>query len=429
MGTDHQSRDGRAKLTPTGVTVAPPAFDLLGSPVGRRWLFALLYLSEGAPIGFVWWAMPTLLRSQRVELGSITVLTTVATLPWILKFLAAPIIDASLHRGISLRRWILTCQLGMAAALLPLALLDWNAQFSLLVGVVATHALFAAVQDVGIDALAIHTVPREELGRVNGWMQAGMLGGRAGVAAGSTLIASALGDPALAVLFLAVLIALPAIVLVVAVAEPALQHAAIELRAVLRLVATRVGLAGLAIALLAGGGFEFFGISAGPRLIDLGRSESDVALFFGLFAPAGLALGALLGGIVTDRIGPLRGTGLSLAMLSLILSSIAVDDLAPVFDGAHVYWFAVAYFAIGALTASSYALFMGLSHGDFAATRFSLFMAMTNACEAWSGFVGGSFASASYGLTLMSLTAAACFAAIPLSMLWRQTPQRGTDER
>ncbi|MDH3420254.1 MAG: hypothetical protein OEM78_12350, partial [Gammaproteobacteria bacterium] len=269
----------------------------------------------------------------------------------------------------------------------------------------------------------------EELGRVNGWMQAGMLGGRAGVAAGSTLIVSALGDPALAVLFLAVLIALPAIVLAVAVAEPALHHGAVEIRAVLKLVATRVGLAGLAIALLAGGGFEFFGISAGPRLIDLGRSENDVALFFGLFAPAGLALGALLGGTVADQIGPLRGTALSLALLSLILSSIAVDDLAPVFGGGHVFWFAVAYFAIGALTASSYALFMRLSHGEFAATRFSLFMAMTNACEAWSGFIGGSFVSASYGLTLMSLTAAACLAAIPLYILWRQSPQRGSNEQ
>jgi len=411
------------------VTSARPPYNLLESPAGRRWLFALLYLSEGAPIGFVWWAMPTLLRGQGVELGSITVLTTVATLPWILKFLAAPLIDASLHRGGSLRRWILSCQLGMAVALVPLALLDWNAQFPLLVGVVAVHAIFAAVQDVGIDALAIHSVPREELGRVNGWMQAGMLGGRAGVAAGSTLIVSALGDPALAVLFLAVLIALPAIVLVVAVAEPALHHGAVEIRAVLKLVATRVGLAGLAIALLAGGGFEFFGISAGPRLIDLGRSENDVALFFGLFAPAGLALGALLGGTVADQIGPLRGTALSLALLSLILSSIAVDDLAPVFGGGHVFWFAVAYFAIGALTASSYALFMRLSHGEFAATRFSLFMAMTNACEAWSGFIGGSFVSASYGLTLMSLTAAACLAAIPLYILWRQSPQRGSNEQ
>jgi hypothetical protein len=54
-------------------------------------------------------------------------------------------------------------------------------------------------------------------------------------------------------------------------------------------------------------------------------------------------------------------------------------------------------------------------------------MAMTNACEAWSGFVGGRFAELSYGLTLMSLTAAACVAALPLYMLWRARASEGNN--
>jgi hypothetical protein len=36
----------------------------LKHPVGRRVLFGALYLSEGAPIGFVWIALPTLLRDR-----------------------------------------------------------------------------------------------------------------------------------------------------------------------------------------------------------------------------------------------------------------------------------------------------------------------------------------------------------------------------
>jgi hypothetical protein len=47
-------------------------------------------------------------------------------------------------------------------------------------------------------------------------------------------------------------------------------------------------------------------------------------------------------------------------------------------------------------------------------------MAMTNACEAWAGFVGGRFAELSYGLTLLSLAGAGCVAAVPLAVLWRQ---------
>ena len=402
--------------------------NLLNSAAGRRWLFALLYLSEGAPIGFVWWAMPTLLRGLGLGLDAITTLTAIATLPWVLKFLAAPFIDASLHRGGTVTRWIVSCQLAMAFTLLPLVLVDWNHQFPLVVILVALHATFAAVQDVGIDTLAIHVVPRNEFGRVNGWMQAGMLGGRAGVAAGSALIAAALGDPRLAVLGLAALILLPVLVLVFAVVEPPIRGARLQARAVLRAVTSRAGVAGLLVALLIGAGFEFFGVSVGPRLVDLGEAGGGVAVFFGFIAPAGLATGALIGGAMTDRFGTLRGTGISLAVLSLILCWVALSDWMPALGGANFVGFGSAYFAIGALTASSYALFMILSRGEFAATRFSLFMAATNACEAWAGFVGGMFAGFSYGITLLSLTAVACIAVIPLYVLSRQRLERITDE-
>jgi MFS family permease len=401
--------------------------DLLASAVGRRWLFALLYLSEGAPIGFVWWAMPTLLRGQGVGLGAITTLTTLATVPWVLKFLVAPVIDAGLHRGVPLTRWILISQLAMSVALLPLVTMDWAEQFRLVIAIVFVHAVFAAVQDVGIDTLAVRVVPRGELGRINGWMQAGMLGGRAGVAAGSTLLAATFGHPGSAVLFLALLIAVPVLVLLFASKEPRMSGAPLRPRAVINVVLTRVGIAGLAVALLIGAGFEFFGVSVGPRLIDLGSSEATLALFYGLLAPAGLAAGALAGGWLADRSGPLRSTCMSLAALTAVLLWIAAGDLAPDLARSHLASFVIAYVAIGTLTASSYALFMTLSRGEFAATRFSLFMAMTNACEAWSGFVGGRFAELSYGLTLMSLTAAACVAALPLYMLWRARASEGNN--
>jgi MFS family permease len=403
--------------------------NLLATARWRRWLFALLYLSEGAPVGFVWWAMPTLLRSQGVELAAITTLTTLATVPWILKFLIAPAIDAGLQRGARVTRWILVCQAAMALAILPLAALDWSTQFQLVLMFVFLHAVFAATQDVGIDTLAIHCVPRDELGHVNGWMQAGMLTGRASVAAGSATLAAAFGDPAVAVIVLAALIALPAIVLFSAVTEPAIRRPPARFSNVVRIVFSRASAAGLAIALLAGAGFEFFGVTAGPRLLDLGASDPTLALFYGLLAPAGLATGAITGGALADRIGAVRGTFVGLVAVTAILAWIGIGDLAPDLARAHLPLFVGAYFAIGALTASSYALLMALSHGEFAATRFSLFMAMTNACEAWSGFLGGRFAEQSYGLTLLSLSAAACVALLPLFLLWRVESKKDTDEQ
>lgn len=400
--------------------LSPSRRNLLASPAGRRWLFAALYVSEGAPIGFVWWAMPSLLREQGLDLASITMLTSVATLPWILKFLMAPVIDASLRRGALLTQWALACQLAMVLSLLPLTVLDWSGDFSLVVAVVLIHAAFAATQDVAIDTLAIETVPAEELGRVNGSMQAGMLAGRASVAAGSGVLAAAFDTPGASVVCVMALIIAPALLLITAVKEPRVQRTSIDVKAVLRHVRTPAALAGAAVALLIGAGFEFFGVSVGPRFVDQGQSDTARAIFYGFVAPAGLAVGALGGGILTDRLGGVRATTASLVALSLALLLVAVDDLVPSFHEAALPLFGVVYLLIGALTASSYALFMTLSRGEFAATRFSVFMAMTNACEAWSGFVGGRLAVHGYGLALISLTAISWAATLPLFLLGKQ---------
>jgi MFS transporter, PAT family, beta-lactamase induction signal transducer AmpG len=393
--------------------------NLLASPGGRRALFAALYVSEGAPIGFVWWAMPSLLREQGVALASITTLTALATLPWVLKFLAAPLVDASLRLGVLLKHWILVCQLTMAAVLVPMLWLDWRVEFDLLLVVIVTHSIFAAVQDVAIDTLAIQSVPSSELGRVNGWMQAGMLGGRAAVAAGSALIAAAFGTPAVAVVIVIALIGAPALLLVAVATEPRVQRPRFELRSLLPHIRAPSMLYGLAIALLIGAGFEFFGVSVGPRLIDEGRSGTALALFYGLMAPAGLAVGALLGGALADRRGVVKATAMSLAALTALLLMVAVGQMTGGLAGVSLPLSMSVYLAIGALTASCYALFMTLSQGEFSATRFSLLMAMTNACEAWAGFVGGRFAAQNFGLTLLALTVVACVAVWPLYALSR----------
>lgn len=44
-------------------------FRLLESARGRTAVFTVLYASEGAPIGFIWWALPTLLRSADVPVS------------------------------------------------------------------------------------------------------------------------------------------------------------------------------------------------------------------------------------------------------------------------------------------------------------------------------------------------------------------------
>jgi len=367
------------------------AVNLLDTQPGRRWFFAALYVSEGAPMGFIWWALPTLLARQGVSLADITLLTSTATLPWVFKFIAGPLIDASSVRRVPLRTWILTCQAVMILALVPVALLDWANDFTLLLACLVSHAVFAATQDVAIDTLAIRSVPAEELGRVNGWMQAGMLAGRAAIAAGSLLLVN-LAGPAAVIAVLALIIALPMLLVMMAIREPAAPaQDATGARSGLAVIASATAIVGLLIALTAGAGFEFFSTAIGPLLVDIGASDNTVSLFFGLLAPGGLIAGALLSASFTDRLGAGRATGAGVLAAGLMISGLAVLLNAGLLDHRVFYLPALAtvYIAIGFLTAASYALFMQLARGPFSATRFSLFMAMTNGCEAWAGFAGG----------------------------------------
>lgn len=402
--------------------------NLLATPRGRRGLFAALYLTEGAPIGFVWWALPTLLAGRGWPIDRITLLTSVATLPWVLKFLVAPAVDASLSRGVPAKRWIFVCQLGMAFALLPLAWVDWGARPGWVLGAILAHAVFAAVQDVGIDTLAIRSVPKAELGRVNGWMQTGMLAGRAGVAALATTLAATFGRPGAAVLALAALILAPGLVALGTFTEPRRERRGGAGLPSLASIVNRKVVLGASIALTVAAGFEFFGVSAGPRLVALGAPDAQISLFYGLLAPGGLALGALAGGALSDRIGSLRSTLVGLGAVTAVLLVLALAAATPALSRAieGVGAFAIVYLAIGVLTASSYALLMALARGPYAATEFSLFMAMTNACEAWAGFVGGRIAAVDYPLAVLALSVAACVALVPLFMLKRSSLVTGS---
>ncbi len=377
-------------------------------------------------MGFIWWAMPSLLTKRGIDLATVAALSSLLTLPWVFKFLMGPVIDYAVARGFQLRNFIMACQIMMGLLLLSLASIDWVNSYGLLTVMLFLHGCFAATQDVGIDALAIRTVPPDELGRINGWMQTGMLGGRALAAAAVVSLVSN-GHQSLAVILVVALIWLPMLVLYVARPDDS-QHFANEDSDLFRLLdwrklITPLVLIGLWIALTAGAGFEFFTVSVGPLLQELGGTDKDISLLFGIAAPAGLAAGALAGGYYSASRNARQATfagillvGSSIILLtSLILRDISLTPtewLLPIL---------VVYLATGFLTASSYTLLMQISRGRFAATRFAVFMSATNGCEVWASYLGGRLTSSfGHAVTLLILLPASLLAAPALLILGRR---------
>ncbi len=162
-------------------------------------LFAALYFSEGAPIGYIWWAMPTRLRDAGMPVDEVAAITAALTLSWALKFLWAPLVDTLRGPRWTLRAWITTAQIVMGLTLIPLGVIPIEELGTLTFVFLACHTFSAATQDVAIDALAIQTVPAERRGRLSGWMQAGMLLGRALFGGVALAAEEVIGAPAVVV--------------------------------------------------------------------------------------------------------------------------------------------------------------------------------------------------------------------------------------
>lgn len=409
--------------------------NLLASPQSRRIFFGLLYFSEGAPIGYLWWALPTRLKLAGVSITEITALTSLLVLPWTFKFLWAPLVDALQTPRWNLRHWIITAQLSMGATLLPLMWLDLPADFALVQGLLLAHAVAAATQDVAIDALCIAQTSPAERGKVNGWMQSGMLVGRS-IFGGGALVLVAHFSPQAVIGLLVAATTCTSVVVALARPQPPESTTSASLQPASRKVAATLGhavrkpvfLAAVAFALLGGTAFEALGAVQGPLLVDFGFTEASVGWVLAGPNVAMMILGALAGGWLADRAGhrAASGTGLALTIASVGLVGVAVGTSNSVPAAFLVSLLATAAFSTGVFVAATYALFMDLTAGQAAGTQFSALMGATNGCEAFSArAVGRAIPTLGYGWALLAMCAVSLLAAALLLVL---KPSRGQGE-
>lgn len=364
----------------------------------------MLYFSEGAPIGYIWWAMPTRLRASGMPVDQVAALTALLTLPWALKFLWAPAVDAFRGRRFGYRMWITVAQIAMGLTLLPLAALPAESIMGFVKWLLIAHALAATTQDVAIDALAISTVPHDERGKLTGWMQVGMLLGR-GIFGGLALVAerwlTAQGVVAVLIgciwLTLLVIWLSPSLVGKPPEAQEAMRGFMQSMKRVMLKGSTWIG---LGIALTAGAGFEAVGGLAGSFLLDEGVSKETIGWFLAVPVIAAMIFGSLVGGWAADRYGHRRMLLIAVIAIACCIGMLLVSRI--ISDGrgiAQMVWLLPIYVWLGVLTASSYALFMDLSDPAIGGTQFSAFMGATNLCEVWSVALAGRIAfNEGYGM-------------------------------
>lgn len=153
----------------------------------RLWtMLALLYISQGLPLGLAMDALPSILKAQGGSLHSLIFLPLVG-LPWILKFLWAPVVDNHNIASFGRRRsWLVPMQCSILLIFIIIWLLGIEQKTTLIVIILALIASIAsATQDIATDGLAAELFSGKDLVRANiiqvGGTMVGFFLGGAGV--------------------------------------------------------------------------------------------------------------------------------------------------------------------------------------------------------------------------------------------------------
>jgi MFS family permease len=433
--------------------------DLLSTRRGRLSAFFLLYVTEGIPLGFAATAVATQMRRQGVGVGEIGAFVGAFFLPWALKWAYGPFVDVLSSERLGRRRaWIVGAQGMMVLTLLAAAPADLGADVKLLTAVVLVHNVFAATQDVAIDALAVTTLREDERGVANGLMFAGQNLGQAVGGAGTLLVAPYVGFRA-TFLLVAGCIALVTVFVALPLREPAgpprprrdgspLAAAGRDLAAFARdalraFVGSRAALVGVGFAALPAGAFALSLALQSNLAVELGLGDRAIGTL-ALWTTVVAAAGCVAGGWASDRFGRRRMLALFIASTALPTLWLAwtmgragwvmpVDPAAarPAAPAALVATFWAATLAHAALHGLMFgtrtALFMDVTTPRVAATQFTAYMALLNLVTSYSAWWQG-HAAARWGYPA-TLAADALAGLVGLSLLPLMTARGGERPR
>lgn len=141
-------------------------------PINKYSTLLSLYLAQSIPMSFFSTVMPVIMRSENFSLTSIGLIQLIK-LPWILKFIWAPMIDKSATTLRKYKQWILFSELFYAMVILSIGFLNLETSFTAIIVLMLIAFTASATQDIATDAFAILILNKEERGFGNSMQSAG----------------------------------------------------------------------------------------------------------------------------------------------------------------------------------------------------------------------------------------------------------------
>jgi PAT family beta-lactamase induction signal transducer AmpG len=425
----------------------------------RYGVFFYLYLMQGIPAGFYLTALSNYFTAKGVQPNVVGSFIAIIGLPWAFQFIWGPVIDRFQGSAMGRRKpWVVGSQL-MTVLASCILLLVGNpvAEINTLAWLFCLRSVFAAIQDAGVDAMAITIIPEDERGRLNACMRAGYL---LGTGIGAAVFATVLRDfgfhtaALIQVGFLltgVVLMAfireqpgdrlLPSFGGVVAgrthrpeaaqtrLAQPQPDHDFRWLFTELfRGLFARRSVLLFGAILLAYTSNSLFMRAYNHHLIDeIGWSDTDLSVLtgtYGMIVATGIAL---TGGYLADRIGSRRLLVIMLSVVAVYLIGFNLLSETWVRRDIAQTGLVALYFMDPAVSAAAMPVLMGICRKGVEGSQFTTYMAFVNLCDIAGTFFAGNallyLTAPVIGLTAGALAVLATFIAWLTIRHYRTTGQ------
>lgn len=131
-----------------------------------------LYLAQSIPMSFFSTVIPVIMRMENYSLESIGYIQLIK-LPWILKFLWAPLVDRTGANKRRYRTWIITSEIFYALIIMSVGYLDFPTDFTTIIAFMVIAFTASATQDIATDAFAILILKKKERSLGNSMQSAG----------------------------------------------------------------------------------------------------------------------------------------------------------------------------------------------------------------------------------------------------------------
>jgi MFS family permease len=140
--------------------------------VNKYFTLLSLYLAQSIPMSFFSTVVPVIMRQENYSLESIGYLQLIK-LPWILKFLWAPMVDRNCSSTKQYRRWILASEIFYAIVIFSIGFLNLETGFSTIILLMVIAFTASATHDIATDAFAILILKERERSLGNSMQSAG----------------------------------------------------------------------------------------------------------------------------------------------------------------------------------------------------------------------------------------------------------------